>query len=119
MMSLPTVHPKGTRARILLSSVFGPYAQNDDYPKLRSVDTRLLVKTLQSNGIRVLGSSIIGLEHHSPENIDRIIDYAIPHETDFYKNSWRSTNSPLHDRADRKGSVNGRCASRCIPNRDM
>jgi len=31
MMSLPTVHPKGTRDRILLSSVFGPYAQNDDY----------------------------------------------------------------------------------------
>src|SRR5438270_12983213 len=24
-------HPKGTRARILLSSVFGPYAQNDQF----------------------------------------------------------------------------------------
>src|ERR1051325_825115 len=24
-------HPKGTRARILLSSVFGPYAQDDQY----------------------------------------------------------------------------------------
>src|SRR5271167_3846353 len=24
-------HPKGTRARILLSSVFGPYAQDDEY----------------------------------------------------------------------------------------
>ena len=30
---MPTqpVHPKGTRARILLTSVFGPYAQDDDY----------------------------------------------------------------------------------------
>ena len=26
-----TVHPKGNRTRILLSSVFGPYAQNDEY----------------------------------------------------------------------------------------
>jgi hypothetical protein len=43
------------------------------------------VKTLQSNGIRVLGSSIIGLEHHSPENICQIIDYAISHETDFHQ----------------------------------
>jgi hypothetical protein len=25
------VHPLGTRARILLTSVFGPYAQDDDY----------------------------------------------------------------------------------------
>src|SRR5678809_1125412 len=25
------VHPKGTRARILLSSVFGPYAQDDEF----------------------------------------------------------------------------------------
>ena len=25
------VHPLGTRARVLLSSVFGPYAQNDEY----------------------------------------------------------------------------------------
>ena len=25
------VHPKGSRARILLSSVFGPYAQDDEY----------------------------------------------------------------------------------------
>ena len=55
------------------------------YPKLRSVDTRVLVKTLQSNGIRVLGSSIIGLEHHSPENIRQIIDYAICHGTDFHQ----------------------------------
>ena len=31
-MSLPTtVHPKGNRARILLSSVFGPFAQDDEY----------------------------------------------------------------------------------------
>ena len=26
-----TVHPKGTRARVLLTSVFGPYTQDDEY----------------------------------------------------------------------------------------
>jgi hypothetical protein len=26
-----TVHPLGTRARVLLCSVFGPYAQDDEY----------------------------------------------------------------------------------------
>jgi radical SAM superfamily enzyme YgiQ (UPF0313 family) len=63
----------------------GLEGENSLYPKLRRVDTHLLVKTLQSNGIRVLGSSIIGLEHHSPENIKQIIDYAISHETDFHQ----------------------------------
>ena len=28
-------HPKGTRARILLSSVFGPYAQDDEFGSRR------------------------------------------------------------------------------------
>ena len=63
----------------------GLEGENSQYSKLRSVDTRLLVKTLQSNGIRVLGSSIIGLENHSPENIGQIIDYAVSHETDFHQ----------------------------------
>jgi len=30
MMEL-TPHPKGTKARLLLTSVFGPYAQDDEY----------------------------------------------------------------------------------------
>jgi radical SAM superfamily enzyme YgiQ (UPF0313 family) len=63
----------------------GLEGENSRYPKLRNVDTRLLVKTLQSNGIRVLGSSIIGLAHHSPENITRIIEYAVSHDTDFHQ----------------------------------
>jgi hypothetical protein len=49
------------------------------------VDTCELVRQLQSHGVRVLGSTIIGLEHHTPENIDRVIDYAVRHETDFHQ----------------------------------
>jgi radical SAM superfamily enzyme YgiQ (UPF0313 family) len=63
----------------------GLEGENSQYAKLRGVDTRLLVKKLQSHGIRVLGSSIIGLEHHTPENMGRIIDYAISHGTDFHQ----------------------------------
>lgn len=63
----------------------GLEGEDSSYPKLRRVDTRLLVKTLQSHGVRVLGSSIIGLEHHTPENIDQVINYAASHDTDFHQ----------------------------------
>ncbi len=55
------------------------------YTKLRGSDTHELVRTLQSHGIRVLGSTIIGLEEHTPENIDAAIDYAVSHDTDFHQ----------------------------------
>jgi hypothetical protein len=63
----------------------GIEGQNSRYRKLEDVDTRDLVKGLQSHGIRVLGSSIIGLEDHSPENIDDVIGHAISHATDFHQ----------------------------------
>ncbi|MDD1748900.1 MAG: hypothetical protein LUO89_03395, partial [Methanothrix sp.] len=53
--------------------------------KLRDVNTLEMVREMQANGIRVLGSSIIGLENHTPENIDAVIDYAIKHDTDFHQ----------------------------------
>ncbi len=55
------------------------------YRKLRGVETRQLVPMLQSHGIRVLGSTIIGLEDHSPSTIDAVIDYAVGHRTDFHQ----------------------------------
>jgi hypothetical protein len=63
----------------------GLEGKESQYAKLSGVDTRVLVKTLQSHGIRVLGSSIIGLEHHTPENIHAIIDDAIAHDSDFHQ----------------------------------
>ena len=63
----------------------GIEGQNSHYRKLDGVDTRELVKELQSHGIRVLGSSIIGLEDHTPENIDAVIEHAVRHETDFHQ----------------------------------
>lgn len=58
---------------------------NSQYVKLQGIDTRELVAELQSHGIRVLGSTIIGLEEHTPENIDAAIEYAAEHDTDFHQ----------------------------------
>src|SRR3989338_7504840 len=63
----------------------GLEGKNSRYTKLQGIDTRALVRTLQSHGIRVLGSSIIGLEEHTPENIDDVIEYAVSHSTDFHQ----------------------------------
>ena len=43
------------------------------------------MRTLQSHGIRVHGSTIIGLEHHTPENIDDEIQRAVAHDTVFHQ----------------------------------
>jgi radical SAM superfamily enzyme YgiQ (UPF0313 family) len=63
----------------------GIEGQDSHYRKLEDVDTRKLVKRLQSHGIRVLGSSIIGLENHKPETMDRVISHAVRHQADFHQ----------------------------------
>jgi radical SAM superfamily enzyme YgiQ (UPF0313 family) len=63
----------------------GLEGEDSRYQKLREVDTRSLVHSLQSHGIKVLGSSIIGMENHTPENISQIIDYAVSHDADFHQ----------------------------------
>ena len=63
----------------------GLEGEHSQYVKLHGTDTRDLVRRLQSHGIRVLGSSIIGLEEHTPQNIDRAIEYAVAHGTDFHQ----------------------------------
>jgi hypothetical protein len=137
--SLPTApthptHPLGSHARVLLSSVFGPYAQDDkygsrkinpmelfhnqvtrmrgpfslrmfhrpwgllliqanisapcrllDFPDLERFTAEITTNKYDVIGIRVLGSTIIGLEEHTPENIDAAIDHAVSHDTDFHQ----------------------------------
>ncbi|MHC4178152.1 MAG: B12-binding domain-containing radical SAM protein [Planctomycetota bacterium] len=63
----------------------GIEGENSQYSKLDGIDTFELIGELQSHGIRVLGSTIIGLENHTPENIDQAIDYAVRHDTDFHQ----------------------------------
>lgn len=63
----------------------GLEGKGSQYAKLARADTQTLVKTLQENGIRVLGSTIIGLEEHTPENIDEAIEWGVSHNTDFHQ----------------------------------
>jgi hypothetical protein len=63
----------------------GLEGEGSRYTKLHGTDTRALVRQLQAHGIRVLGSTIIGLEDHAPENIDGVIEHAVRHETDFHQ----------------------------------
>jgi radical SAM superfamily enzyme YgiQ (UPF0313 family) len=55
------------------------------YAKLQGSDTQQLARELRSHGIKLLGSTIVGMEHHTPENIGEEIDYAIAHDTDFHQ----------------------------------
>ena len=55
------------------------------YAKLESADTVQLTRDLRRHGIKLLGSTIVGLEHHTPENIREEIEYAVAHGTDFHQ----------------------------------
>ena len=63
----------------------GLEGEDSQYSKLDGTDTMALVRDLQKHGIRVLGSTIIGLEEHTLDNIDAVIDYAVRHDTDFHQ----------------------------------
>ncbi len=63
----------------------GLEGEDSQYRKLHGIDAFDLVRTLQSHGIKVLGSTIIALENHTPENIDAAIDYAVRYDTDFHQ----------------------------------
>jgi radical SAM superfamily enzyme YgiQ (UPF0313 family) len=63
----------------------GLESPQSDYAKLQGADTISLTRELREHGIKLLGSTIIGLEHHTPENIRQEIDYAISHDTDFHQ----------------------------------
>src|ERR1700690_3982513 len=51
------------------------------YVKLKDTDSHELTHMLREHGIRVQGSTIIGLEHHTPDNIREEIEYAVAHNT--------------------------------------
>jgi hypothetical protein len=85
----------------------GLEGENSHYSKLNGVDTRLLVRRLQSHGIRVLGSTIIGLEEHTPENIDDVIAYAVSHNADFHQFMLYTPlpGTPLHAQLSEEGRM--------------
>ncbi len=55
------------------------------YAKLEGADTLQLTRELREHGIVLLGSTILGLEHHTPENIGVEIEHAVAHQTDLHQ----------------------------------
>lgn len=77
------------------------------YEKLNGGDTLELTRELQAHGICVLGSSIIGLEHQTPENIDSDIERAVAHDAVFHQFMLYTPmpGTPLHDTVTREGRM--------------
>jgi len=63
----------------------GLESPKSSYNKLQGTDIGQLTRALRKHGIRVQGSTIIGLEHHTPENITQEIESAVSYETDFHQ----------------------------------
>jgi radical SAM superfamily enzyme YgiQ (UPF0313 family) len=77
------------------------------YSKLQGSDTRQLTRELREHGIRVQGSTIIGLEHHTPENINDEIEHAVAHQTDFHQFMLYTPvpGTPLHQEMQEQGRM--------------
>jgi radical SAM superfamily enzyme YgiQ (UPF0313 family) len=63
----------------------GLESPRSNYSKLQGKDVRQLTRELREHGIRVQGSTIIGLEHHTPDNIVEEIESAVSYQTDFHQ----------------------------------
>jgi len=63
----------------------GLESPRSSYTKLNGADTLKLTAELREHGIKLLGSTIVGLEHHTPENIHDEIEHAVSHDTDFHQ----------------------------------
>jgi radical SAM superfamily enzyme YgiQ (UPF0313 family) len=78
-----------------------------NYVKLRGRDTIALTRELQSHGIRVHGSTIIGMEHHTPDTMDGEIDHAVAHDADCHQFMLYTPmpGTPLHDAMQAQGHI--------------
>jgi len=85
----------------------GLEGQSSQYDKLHGVGTHELIRELEVHGIRVLGSSIIGLEEHTPENIDEAIDWSVSHNTVFHQYMLYTPipGTPLHKQLESEGRM--------------
>ena len=85
----------------------GLESPNSTYAKLNEADTRALAGELRQNGIKLLGSTIVGLEHHTPENIAQEIEHAVSHCTDFHQFMLYTPvpGTPLFEQVTREGRM--------------
>jgi radical SAM superfamily enzyme YgiQ (UPF0313 family) len=77
------------------------------YSKLKGIDTMSLTRELREHGIRVHGSTIVGLEHHTPENITAEIEGAIDYDADCHQFMLYTAmpGTPLHAEMESRGEI--------------
>ncbi len=85
----------------------GLESPNSTYSKLHDADTRALAAEMRQHGIKLLGSTIVGLEHHTPENIEQEIEHAVSHCTDFHQFMLYTPvpGTPLYEQVSREGRM--------------
>jgi len=62
---------------------FESQTRQDAFAKNVGIDAQALVKGLRDRGISVLGSGILCMEHHTPDNMQQDIDFLVGLETDL------------------------------------
>lgn len=77
------------------------------YSKLAGADTIALTRELQSHGIRVQGSTIIGMDHHTPANMREEIEHAVAHDADAHQFMLYTPvpGTPLHAQMQAEGRM--------------
>jgi len=85
----------------------GLESPQSSYNKLQGTDIGQLTRELREHGIRVQGSTIIGLEHHTPDNIVGEIESAIDYQTDFHQFMLYTPvpGTPLHQEMSDQGRM--------------
>jgi radical SAM superfamily enzyme YgiQ (UPF0313 family) len=63
----------------------GLESPRSSYAKLHGENVQQLTRELRQHGIRVQGSTIVGLEHHTPDNMAEEIESAVNYQTDFHQ----------------------------------
>ncbi|HKM86073.1 MAG TPA: B12-binding domain-containing radical SAM protein [Terriglobales bacterium] len=63
----------------------GLESPQSSYSKLQGEDVSRLTRELREHGIRVQGSTIVGLEHHTRDNMVEEIESAVDYQTDFHQ----------------------------------
>jgi radical SAM superfamily enzyme YgiQ (UPF0313 family) len=85
----------------------GLESPNSSYVKLKDTDTQVMAAELRKHGIKLLGSTIVGLEHHTPQNIRAELEFAISHGTDFHQFMLYTPvpGTPLHQEMEQQGRM--------------
>jgi radical SAM superfamily enzyme YgiQ (UPF0313 family) len=77
------------------------------YRKLKDADTVALTRELHAHGIMVQGSTIIGMEHHTPGNMREEIERAVAHDADCHQFMLYTPlpGTPLYAEMDRQDRI--------------